>query len=580
MGLDQKVTVGKTEQTSWKTFLTFYAKIKFPWHLLIATVILSFSMTQVNLLLVPYTAKIYEGGITEANFLKGFILWSVTYAGVTFAFQLVSGFVRIIAIRNTQRNLWSKILRLPISTYDKEQPQSLISRITSDTESAVSAPTSVASFFASCYGLVMAYLEMSKIYDKLAFLILFVIPFAFVIIFIIGKLQYRMNFAINKAYSRMTSFLQSVWPICSISKRQTLKMRSTRAAFRRVRSSTRQMCLMPFSGHCRRPIGLSVQYAIMIIVFAGGASYVRSGEMQIKGLVEFYSYSMILLPSFFEIVSQWQNIKSSHGGTYKIAALMNMENELLKGKFAADKDPSDIQFDHVSFTYDGEHQVLSDISMTIPHGKVTAIVGENGSGKSSILKLISRFYEPGAGEIKYGQQRLSDLYMDEWRNSIGYVSQNSPMIPGTLRENVVYGAVSTPSEEELERAARIANVLEFITELKDGWDTPLSISQTNISGGQKQRIAIARAIIKNPDILLLDEATSNLDNANQREVMQALLQAMKGRTIIMIMHDMELVHQADHIIVMNKGSVESQGTYKELLEQCESFKTFIELQKG
>lgn len=578
--MDQKVTVGKTEQTSWKTFLTFYAKIKFPWHLLIATVILSFSMTQVNLLLVPYTAKIYEGGITEANFLQGFILWSVAYAGVTFAFQLVSGFVRIIAIRNTQRNLWSKILRLPISTYDKEQPQSLISRITSDTESAVSAPTSVASFFASCYGLVMAYLEMSKIYDKLAFLILFVIPFAFVIIFIIGKLQYRMNFAINKAYSRMTSFFAERLANMQYIKTANVENEEYQSGIQASQIKYKADVLNAILGTLQTPIGLSVQYAIMIIVFAGGASYVRSGEMQIKGLVEFYSYSMILLPSFFEIVSQWQNIKSSHGGTYKIAALMNMENELLKGKFAADKDPSDIQFDHVSFTYDGEHQVLSDISMTIPHGKVTAIVGENGSGKSSILKLISRFYEPGAGEIKYGQQRLSDLYMDEWRNSIGYVSQNSPMIPGTLRENVVYGAVSTPSEEELERAARIANVLEFITELKDGWDTPLSLSQTNISGGQKQRIAIARAIIKNPDILLLDEATSNLDNANQREVMQALLQAMKGRTIIMIMHDMELVHQADHIIVMNKGSVESQGTYKELLEQCESFKTFIEIQKG
>ncbi|MBX4152298.1 ABC transporter ATP-binding protein [Paenibacillus lautus] len=578
--MDQKVTVGKTEQTSWKTFLTFYAKIKFPWHLLIATVILSFSMTQVNLLLVPYTAKIYEGGITEANFLQGFILWSVAYAGVTFAFQLVSGFVRIIAIRNTQRNLWSKILRLPISTYDKEQPQSLISRITSDTESAVSAPTSVASFFASCYGLVMAYLEMNKIYDKLAFLILFVIPFAFVIIFIIGKLQYRMNFAINKAYSRMTSFFAERLANMQYIKTANVENEEYQSGIQASQIKYKADVLNAILGTLQTPIGLSVQYAIMIIVFAGGASYVRSGEMQIKGLVEFYSYSMILLPSFFEIVSQWQNIKSSHGGTYKIAALMNMENELLKGKFAADKDPSDIQFDHVSFTYDGEHQVLSDISMTIPHGKVTAIVGENGSGKSSILKLISRFYEPGAGEIKYGQQRLSDLYMDEWRNSIGYVSQNSPMIPGTLRENVVYGAVSTPSEEELERAARIANVLEFITELKDGWDTPLSLSQTNISGGQKQRIAIARAIIKNPNILLLDEATSNLDNANQREVMQALLQAMKGRTIIMIMHDMELVHQADHIIVMNKGSVESQGTYKELLEQCESFKTFIELQKG
>ncbi|OBA06122.1 hypothetical protein A9P44_04200 [Paenibacillus polymyxa] len=577
--MDQKVAVGKTEQTSWKTFLKFYTKIKFPWHLLIATVILTFSMTQINLLLVPYTAKVYAGGITEANFLQGLILWSLAYAGVTFVYQLVYGFGRIVAIRNTQRNLWSKILRLPISAYDKEQPQSLISRITSDTESAVSAPTSVATFFASCYGLIKAYVEMSKIYDKLAYLILFVIPFAFVIIFIIGKLQYRMNFAINKAYSRMTSFFAERLANMQYIKTANVENEEYQSGIQASQIKYKADVLNAILETLQTPIGLLVQYAIMIIVFAGGASYVRSGEMQIKGLVEFYSYSMILLPSFFEIVTQWSNIKSSHGGTYKIAALMDMENELLKGKFMVDKEQSDIKFDHVSFTYDGEHQVLSDISITIPHGKVTAIVGENGSGKTSILKLISRFYEPDTGEIKYGQQGLSDLYMNEWRNKIGYVSQNSPMIPGTIRENVVYGASSTPSEEEFQRAAQTANVLHFIMELKDGWDTQLSISQTNISGGQKQRIAIARAIIKSPDILLLDEATSNLDTANQREVMQALLQAMKGRTIIMIMHDMNLVHQADHIIVMNKGSVESQGTYEELLEQCESFKTYIELQK-
>lgn len=577
--MNQKVAIGKTEQTSWKTFLKFYTQIKFPWYLLIATVVLTFSMTQINLLLVPYTAKIYSGGITETNFLQGLILWSLAYAGVTFAFQLVSGFVRIIAIRNTRRNLWSKILRLPISAYDKEQPQSFISRITTDTESAVSAPLSVANFFASSFGLIMAYLEMSKIYDKLAYLILFVIPVAFVIILIIGKLQYRMNFAINKAYSVMTSFFAERLANMQYIKTANVENEEYLNGIQASQIKYKADVLNAILSTLQNPIGLLVQYATMIIVFAVGASYVRGGEMQIKGLVEFYSYSMILMPSFFEIVTQWQNIKSSHGGTYKIAALMDMENELLKGKFAVDKGQADIIFENVSFTYDGEHHVLNDISMTIPHGKVTAIVGENGSGKTSVLKLISRFYEPNAGEIKYGQQRLTDLLMDDWRSKIGYVSQNSPLIPGSIRENVAYGATAAPSEEEFDRAARTANILDFVMELKDGWDNQLSLSQTNISGGQKQRIAIARAIIKNPDILLLDEATSNLDAVSQKEVMQALLQAMKGRTIIMIMHDMNLVHQADHIIVMKKGSVESQGTFEEMLEQCESFKTFIELQK-
>ncbi|MBL4938063.1 ABC transporter ATP-binding protein [Clostridium sp. YIM B02515] len=569
----------KRAKTSWKAFLKFYTKVNMPWHLFIATAIMGFGITKVNLMIVPYTAAINKGAIAKAGFLKGFLFWTVAAALVSLTYNLVWGFCSMITNRNIRKKVWAKLLRMPVAEYDKEDPQSFVSRITSDAEKAVSAPASVISFFASCYGLIIAYTKMNEIYSDLAKLILFVAPVALIVIAIIGKFSYKINLIVQNAISLITSYfgerLSNVYYIKSTSMENEEYETGIKASQEKYKADLVSAVL----GSLQVPIGYIAQYAIMIIVFAGGALYVRRGQMDISGLVDFYSYSGILMPSFFEIVTQWQNIKGSHGATAKIAALMEIQNEVTDGKISMNRPDEDINFKEVVFSYDNENAILHGIDFTIPKSKKTVVLGSNGSGKTTIFKLIERFYNPQQGEVSFGNDNIFNIKLDEWRAAIGYVSQNSHLISGTIRDNIAYGTNHDYSEKEIIRAAKLANAYDFIMELEDGFDTYVSQVNCKMSGGEKQRIAIARVIMKDPDYLLLDETTSSLDIICRQDVIKALRNLMEGRTTIMISHDMALVKDADHIVVVKDGSVEAEGSYEEALAVSPSFQKFIALQQ-
>ncbi|QHZ47125.1 ABC transporter ATP-binding protein [Bacillus sp. NSP9.1] len=565
---------------SWRVFLKFYTKIKLPWHLYILTFLLTLAMTKLSLLLVPYTSRIYQGDIATSAFLSGFILWTLAHAGTQLIHTIVSGYSRIISVRNARSAVWFKILMLPSSVYDREQPHRLISRVTTDTENAVSAPMSVAGFISAIYGITVAYLEMNKIYPDLAKLILIVVPVALIIIVAIGKLQYRIQYLITNALAQMTSFfserLTNIQYIKTANVENDEYRRGLEASGIKYKADVTAALLRML----QMPIGYVVKYAIMIIVFAGGAFYVRKGDMQTSGLVEFYSYSLILMPRFFEIVTQWQNIKISHGGTHKIAALMDMEEELAQGNLSLGNERAgDVRFENVSFQYAEDKEALKGVNFTIPSGKVTALIGENGSGKSTVLKLLERLYTPDDGVIRAGEHSINDIKLDEWREKIGYVSQQCQVIPGTIAENIAYGLKGSYTKEELIQASKLANAYDFIMKLSDGLDTLVN-SDVKLSGGELQRLAIARAIMKDPEYLLLDEATSNLDWISRWEVMKGLDNMIQGRTLIMITHDMEMARKADHIVVLKNGRVENQGNYNEVLASSETFATFIRLQEA
>ncbi len=197
-------------------------------------------------------------------------------------------------------------------------------------------------------------------------------------------------------------------------------------------------------------------------------------------------------------------------------------------------------------------------------GKITAVVGENGSGKTTLFKLIERFYEPNEGMISFGDTDVSDINLDEWRKSIGYVLQNAQLFDGTIRENIAYGVEREVSDEEIMAAAAQAGADEFINSMPEGLDFIVGDDGSRLSAGQRQRIAIARSIMVDPSYLLLDEATSNMDIYAKEEVTRALLRLMEGRTTVMITHDMNMVIKADHIIVLKDGSVEAQGSPEEV----------------
>jgi ATP-binding cassette subfamily B protein AbcA/BmrA len=221
---------------------------------------------------------------------------------------------------------------------------------------------------------------------------------------------------------------------------------------------------------------------------------------------------------------------------------------------------------------------LQNVHFEVKPGQTVAIVGPSGAGKTTIFSLIERFYQPTNGAIKLGNTDIREFPLFEWRQQIGYVSQESPIMSGTIRENICYGLNRTVSEEEVRKAAQLANVDEFIEQMQDGYETEVGERGIKLSGGQRQRIAIARALLRNPKILLLDEATSNLDSNSEQKVQNALLHLMKNRTTFVIAHRLSTIINADLIIVLENGKITGQGTHNELLQSHPLYQKLVSRQ--
>lgn len=232
----------------------------------------------------------------------------------------------------------------------------------------------------------------------------------------------------------------------------------------------------------------------------------------------------------------------------------------------------------MSFAYKGGEAVLKQVTFTAEPGKVTAIVGPSGSGKTTLFSLLERFYSPTGGTIKLGEVPIDRYALPSWRSRIGYVSQESPLVEGTIRENISYGLDREVTPEELDRAAQMAYADEFIGQLPGGYETEVGERGLKLSGGQRQRIAIARALLRDPQILMLDEATSSLDSKSEIVVQQALHNLMRGRTTLVIAHRLSTVIDADRIVFVEKGTVTGVGTHDELFASHPLYREFASQQ--
>jgi subfamily B ATP-binding cassette protein MsbA len=237
----------------------------------------------------------------------------------------------------------------------------------------------------------------------------------------------------------------------------------------------------------------------------------------------------------------------------------------------------EVSFDSVSFAYDSSVEVLKDVSLRVKPGEVVALVGPSGAGKTSLVNLIPRFYDPTQGHIRIDGHDLRDVTIDSLRSQIGYVPQDTVLFAGSVYDNVRYGRLDA-RREEVVAAARAANAEDFIEALPGGYETEVGERGAKLSGGQRQRIAIARTLLKDPRILILDEATSSLDTESEALVQEALERLMAGRTTFVIAHRLSTVRNADRILVLAYGKIVEQGTHQELLAKGGLYRRLYEMQ--
>ena len=315
--------------------------------------------------------------------------------------------------------------------------------------------------------------------------------------------------------------------------------------------------------------------AVMVLTTAS----VIDGTMSMGDLVLVNALMLqIFIPlNFLGVV--YSQIKHALSDMDDLFRLLRHEAEIKDRPDATELDPGEgeIRFNHVSFHYQPERPILKDISFTIPANRKVAIVGQSGAGKSTLARLLYRFYDVGDGEIQINRQNIAEVTQLSLREAIGIVPQDTVLFNDTIAYNIRYGWIDA-SEEEIHRAARMANIHDFIESLPDGYQTVVGERGLKLSGGEKQRVAIARAILKNPKLLIFDEATSSLDSKSEQSILDALKSLTSHHSTMVIAHRLSTVVDADQILVMNAGEIIERGTHQQLLDKKGSYYEMWQLQ--
>jgi len=328
-------------------------------------------------------------------------------------------------------------------------------------------------------------------------------------------------------------------------------------------------------------MGMFTQIGPLLIYFAGGYLIINSIDPKLS--VGVITATVALINRLYRPVESLLNIQVDFTRSLalftrifdyfdKEATIVNPPNGRRPNMFK-----TDIVYDHVSFSYTPDKPLLTDINFTVPGGAMYAIVGPSGSGKSTVVNLIPRLYDVNGGSVSIGGYDVRKIDLTYLRESIGVVTQETYLFNGTIRENLLY-AKDDATQEELERACKIANIHDTIMAQPDGYDTVVGNRGLKLSGGEKQRISIARVILKDPKILILDEATSALDSISENAIQDALETLMQGRTSIVIAHRLSTILKADRILVVDGGVIKEQGTHEELLEMNGTYRELYETQ--
>lgn len=322
------------------------------------------------------------------------------------------------------------------------------------------------------------------------------------------------------------------------------------------------------------PVMMLIMNGLSVLIIYTGAHGIDAGKLQVGDMMAFIQYAMQIIMSFLMISMVSVMMPRASVSAKRIGEILDTKPEIHSPGEPVkplDSRKGEVVFDHVSFAYPGaEEEVLHDISFTAKKGETVAFIGSTGSGKSTLINLIPRFYDVTKGEIRIDGVDIRKMDLKELRDRLGYVPQKGVLFSGTIDSNLRYGR-NEASEQELEKAAEVAQAMEFISEKEEGMNLPIAQGGTNVSGGQKQRLSIARAIVKNPEVYIFDDSFSALDYQTDATLRKALKAYTKEATTLIVAQRISTILHADQILVLDDGVVAGKGTHKELLKSCEVY---------
>jgi len=520
---------------------------------------------------------------------RGALLFICLTVAVLFFLKNIFGYlsrffmanIRSGVVRDIRQAIYRKILVLPLSFYSEEKKGDIISRITGDVQEVEwSIMSSLEMLFRDPISIVLSLGIMISMNANLTLFSLVLLPISGLIIGKVGKSLKRTS---SKLQIKMGELLSNVEE--TLTGLRILKAFNAEASanqkFDSINGEYNATMLKMFRKRdLASPLSEFLGSIVMVALVWYGGNMVLDPAVEFSG-GDFIGYIIIfsqLLNPVKSLSSAYYNIQKGAASTERIDMVLDAENKITEKANALSVDgfKEGIEYRDLTFAY-GDTVVLKNVNIQVQKGKTIALVGQSGGGKSTLVDLLPRFYDPKSGAIWLDGHPITDYKIKDLRSLMGIVSQQSILFNDTIYNNIALG-IDNPTMEGVIEAAKIANAHEFIDKMPNGYHTNIGDGGGKLSGGQKQRISIARAVMKNPPIMILDEATSALDTESEKLVQDALYKLMQNRTSIVIAHRLSTIQHADEIIVMQDGEVAERGTHDGLIAQNGVYKKLTDLQ--
>lgn len=526
------------------------------------------------------------GGSTAmvlASLGGGILLIAMLRAALRFNATMTAARLSQLIIVNLRSRVYAKLQRLSFRFFDEHESGSIINRVTGDVQAVRTFVDGVLIQVITLTATLAAYLAfMFSIHVGLTLAVLATTPILYVSAVIFARLVRPVYLLgrekVDKAVRILAENIQGIHVVkCfNLEKRQIEKFHAASLEVKQTRQSVfwKTSIFVP-------SVGFLTHINMLVLMLYGGWLVIEGRLSLGLGLVVFAELLRQFANQISSIANITNSVQMSLTGAQRVFEVLDAEVTIKSRPDCVF--PPDIEghvtFDHVTFGYEDEHPVLSEVSFEAKPLQCVAVVGTTGSGKSSLLSLIPRFYDPAKGRILLDGIDLRDLDIDALRRSVGVVFQENFLFSASVADNIAFGRPKA-TREEIERAAQIAAADEFIRELPKGYDTIIGENGVDLSGGQRQRLAIARAVLLNPPILLMDDATSAIDPETEHEILSAMDQAMQGRTTFVVANRLSTLRRADRIIVLDHGRIVQEGTHEELMQTKGHYRRAARLQSA
>lgn len=560
-------------------FLDLLKSLNVKKSLFIIGLLLSLITSAANLALPLLTRE-----LVDTSKWDNFNYSSLVIIIVVFVLQLILGtlggyvlrYFGESVVKTLRERLWAHLLKLPVTYFDANKVGESSSRLVNDTGIIKDLLASqFPNFITGAIQLFFSLIILFVMDWEMATLMFVVVPIVVVILLPVGRIMVRLGRKLQAETAKFNGEVSEKLSEVRLIKSSNGEKHEQEAGNHRIKKIFTIGVLDARVEAVLQPIIMTLMMAAFAGILAFGIIRVGQGSLTSGSLVAFLLYLFNVIGPVANFATFFSQIQKALGSTERIQEILRIESEKNLGQQTCDLTNKTLTAQDLSFSYVKNEPVLQSISFVSRPNSVIAFAGPSGGGKSTIFALLERFYQPDSGQITIGNQDIQDIDLANWRSQIGYVSQNSAIFSGTIRENLVYGLTKKMTDEDLWRGLSLAYADQFVREFPDQMETEIGERGIKLSGGQKQRLAIARAFLRGPKILMLDEATASLDSESEGKVQQALDKLMVNRTTLVIAHRLATIVNADQIYFIEHGKVTGHGTHHELMQKHSLYAKYV-----